>query len=67
MAHTAKQTAKRYTAEEKRAYYMGVGACIGHSRAVKQITKKMSPVEKQSFFNGFDRALIECRGIKKQK
>ena len=50
---------KQYSAEEKRAYYMGVGASIGMGKvkAIKKATSGMSPKAKASFNNGFDDGL----------
>ena len=45
---------KRYTAEERKAYYMGVGACIGNRKAIAETLKQMPPHVKNSFHNGFD-------------
>ena len=52
----AKQETKRYSAAERKAYYMGVGAHIGFGRLseIKRTTSKMSEAEKRSFYNGFD-------------
>ena len=51
-----KQLNRRFTAEERRAYYMGVGAAIGFGKvsAIKRAANKMSPMAKKSFYNGFD-------------
>lgn len=51
-----KQEKGRYTAEERRAYYIGVGACMGYGRngAIHKTLKEMTPAEKKSFYNGFD-------------
>ena len=47
---------KQYSAEEKRAYYIGVGASIGMGRVknIKKAALGMTPAEKKSFYNGFD-------------
>lgn len=47
---------KRYTAAERKAYYMGVGAWIGFGKAqgIKKAAEKMTAAEKRSFYNGFD-------------
>ena len=46
----------QYSAAEKRAYYIGVGAAVGmgNVKNVKRYMGKLSPLEKQSFKNGFD-------------
>ena len=51
-----KKDTKRYTAAERKAYYMGVGAWIGFGKAtgIKKAASKMTAAEKQSFYNGFD-------------
>lgn len=51
-----KQQNRRFTVEERRAYYMGVGAAIGFGKisAIKRAANKMRPAEKKSFYNGFD-------------
>lgn len=49
---------KRYSLPERRAYYMGMGAWLGRCRRIKETADKMSPVEKQSFYNGLDDAII---------
>ena len=55
-----KQGKKAYTPEEKRAYYMGVGAWIGFGRtgSIQRAIKNMSPAVKKSFLNGFDKAAL---------
>ena len=56
---------KQYSAEEKRAYYIGVGASIGMGKVatIKKATAGMSAKEKASFNNGFDDG-IESRAWK---
>ena len=51
-----KNAKPRYSAKEKKAFYMGVGASIGLGKAgeVKRRASNMSPEEKQSFYNGLD-------------
>ena len=52
----AKNVKPRYTAKEKKAFYMGVGAAIGVGRIgeIKRITATMTTIEKKSFYSGFD-------------
>ena len=47
---------KRYSAKEKKAYYMGIGAGIGFGKTqgIKKAVNEMTKEEKQSFYNGFD-------------
>lgn len=47
---------KKYSVKERKAYYMGVGACIGLGKVaeIKKAARKMSPSERESFYNGFD-------------
>lgn len=47
---------KRYSAKEKKAYYMGIGAGIGFGKTknIKNTVGKMTKEEKESFYNGFD-------------
>ena len=51
-----KQDMKRYTAAERKAYYMGLGAYIGLGKVanIKKTAGKMTAAEKRSFYNGFD-------------
>lgn len=51
-----KRENKRYTSAERKAYYMGVGAAIGFgkTREIDKVRKRLSPIEKKSFYNGFD-------------
>jgi len=51
-----KNSGKRYSAKEKKAYYMGLGAGIGFGKtqSIKKAVSKMTKEEKQSFYNGFD-------------
>lgn len=54
---------KRYSYAERKAYYMGLGASNGGKIAkIKKTVSKMSTLEKQSFYNGFDAGVM-----KKQK
>lgn len=55
MARVNQQT-KRYSAAERKAYYMGVGAAIGFGKVseIKRAANRMSETEKRSFYNGFD-------------
>ena len=47
---------KQYSAAERKAYYMGIGAAIGFGKVseIKKATSKMSEKEKRSFYNGVD-------------
>ena len=47
---------KQYSANERKAYYMGVGAGIGFGKVqnIKKTVSKMTKEEKKSFYNGFD-------------
>lgn len=51
--------AKRYTAEERKAYYIGVGACIGNRKSISKAMKNMPEHVKKSFMNGFDDQLTK--------
>ena len=58
----------RYSAKERRAYYMGVGAAIGNARVIGVVVRSLPKDEKNSFYNGMDYALTKkLRGIKKNK
>ena len=52
----AKEVKRRYTAEERKAYYMGWGAAIGMGRYphIKKRADRMSSTCRESFFNGFN-------------
>lgn len=47
---------KNYSAKERKAYYMGIGAAIGFGRLseIKKVVSSMTKAEKESFYNGFD-------------
>mgnify|MGYP006334893329 CR=1 FL=1 len=47
----------KYSAEEKQAYYMGLGAAIGYGRKIKSAMNDMSPKVKESFKNGLELGL----------
>lgn len=57
----AKQNKPQYSAAEKRAYYIGVGAAVGmgNVKSVKRYMGKLSPLEKESFKNGYDDHLLK--------
>ena len=63
-----KTSKPKYTAAERKAYYMGVGAWIGFGKAagIKKAMGKMSADERRSFGNGFDEAATR-RGRKNEK
>lgn len=46
----------RYSASERKAYYMGVGAAIGFGKVeeIKKAARKMTEKDRKSFYNGFD-------------
>lgn len=48
--------AKRYTPEERKAYYIGVGAAIGKrgSKGIAAIVIDMPVLLAKSFYNGFE-------------
>lgn len=54
---------KQYSAKEKKAFYIGVGAGIGFGRTkeIKKVTSKMTAAERKSFYNGFDAQLEKRR------
>ncbi len=52
--------AKRYTAEERRAYYMGVGSA---RKVLKKGTDDMSFDEEVSFWNGYSAVLTAHHGL----
>jgi hypothetical protein len=60
---------KRYTAKERKAYYVGVGAGIGFGKSqnMKKAVGKMTKEEKQSFNNGFDDYVQKRVGRKSQR
>ena len=58
MAKVNQQT-KRYSAAERKAYYMGVGAAISLQKRIGSTMKKLSKDEKQSFSNGLDETLLK--------
>ena len=64
----AKNTKPRYTAKEKKAYYMGVGASIGLGKVgeVQRRAASMPPKEKQSFYNGLDMGLANPTKTKRK-
>lgn len=47
-----------YSAAERRAYYIGVGAAIATKKKIGKTIKGMPIKEKQSFQNGFDETLL---------
>ena len=57
-----KNNQKQYSAAEKRAYYMGVGAGIGSLRASSSLMKSMPAAVKESFKNGLDRGIMTKKG-----
>ena len=61
----------RQSAKERKAYYMGVGAALGHGRAegIRQTMSFLSDKKsKESYYNGFDFGLdLNRKLIKKQK
>lgn len=63
------ENTKKYSVEEKRAYYVGVGAGIGCGQVknVQRIMKQMSPEEKASFKNGFDKGAVQRKWKGKSK
>lgn len=62
-----KQNKAQYSSAEKRAYYIGVGVAMGLGKFayVKRQMERMSPLEKESFKNGFDDHLIRRANKKK--
>ena len=60
MTKPSKET-KRYSAAERKAYYIGIGAAIGLGRTqnIKRATSKMDEKEKRSFYNGFDETMLK--------
>ena len=61
---------KTYSAEEKKAYYMGMGAALGHGRVegIRQTTSFLSDKKlKDSYFNGFDCGLELNRKLIRNK
>ena len=59
---------KTYSAEEKKAYYMGMGAALVGARAerIKKVMGSMSPAAKASYMNGLDDGYLKkSRGNKK--
>ena len=58
----------RYSAKERRAYYMGVGAAIGNARVIGIVVRSLPKAEKESFYNGMDDTMRKkLAGIKKIK
>ena len=58
----------RYSAKERRAYYMGVGAAIGNARVIGVVVRSLPKAEKESFYNGMDDTMRKkLAGIKKNK
>lgn len=52
---------KEYSAEEKRAYYIGVGAALGAAQKrsqVKQMAAGMSEKARKSYWNGVNDSLM---------
>ena len=54
---------KQYSAKEKKAFYIGVGAAVGFGRVkeIKRVMNKMTVAERESFKNGFDDQLLKRR------
>ena len=54
---------KQYSAKEKKAFYIGVGASLGFGRTkeIKKATSKMTVAEKKSLYNGFQAQLDKRR------
>lgn len=50
----------QYSAKEKKAYYIGVGAGIGFGKAgyIQRFARTLSPAEKKSFYNGLDASIL---------
>ena len=51
---------KGYSAEEKKAYYMGLGAgrTGGKPVGIKKVMDELSPMVRQSFKNGLDDGML---------
>lgn len=59
---------KTYSAEEKKAYYMGMGAALVGAKAerIKKFMGNLSPAVKASYMNGLDDGYLKkTRGNKK--
>lgn len=54
---------KRYSAEERRAYWIGVGCGIGHYRKHGKVLKSLKGEVKESFKNGMDHGLLNHQRI----
>lgn len=54
---------KAYSAEEKKAYYMGVGAgrTYGRAEAIGVVAKSMSPEVRKSFLNGWEKGVSQAK------
>lgn len=57
----------KFSAEEKKSYYMGLGAALGHAtqKGIKKTMDGMTPKMKTSYLNGIDDGLK--RNLKFQK
>lgn len=58
---------KVYTAEEKKAYYMGLGAAMagGRFEHIKRTMNTMTPVVRESYRNGLDDGYLRLNKSKK--
>ena len=52
---------KTYTAQEKQAYYMGVGAALAAAKAqaIKKAVSNMPESVKKSFYNGWESVMVK--------
>lgn len=52
---------KTYTAQEKQAYYMGLGAALTGAKpqAIKKVASGMPESVKKSFYNGWDNGVTK--------
>ena len=58
----------RYSAKERKAYYMGVGSAIGQFKVIGLFMPTLPKNEKDSFLNGWEYAVTKkLKGIKKNK
>ena len=59
-----KKQTQVFTADEKKAYYMGVGvgAVCGKAERIRKFMSNMPPAIKKSFLNGVDDGLLK-RGV----
>jgi hypothetical protein len=61
---------KTYSAEEKKAYYMGYGAAVAGAKfeRIKKVMVNMPPVIKESYKNGLDDGYLKnVQKMKKNK